>query len=115
MAEIKCQKLFWTLLKEPWKISPHYDSSKGFPYDETAVLELAKALCPDIVSWRTEDDLETLLNDAKPIFKALVGDDGISATIDEIMEITERYPEHLPMIKSLTSQAFEISQTIKRE
>lgn len=82
MKGLKCRKLLWILCNESRKIPPYYDCSKGLPYDEEAVLELAHALCPDIISFCADDNLEKILLKRKPIFRGVVSCNNISATID---------------------------------
>lgn len=82
MKGLKCRKLLWTLCNESRKITPYYDFSKGLPYDEDAVLELAHALCPDIISFCDDDNLEKILAKRMPIFRGVLSSNNISATID---------------------------------
>lgn len=110
---VKCHKLLWALLKETQKIAPSYNWSRGLPYDQEAVRELAQALCPSIVSWRTEDDLIKLLNDRTPIFKGFVGNDAISATVDILRPANDSRWD-IVQISLTTAQSLDISEKWRR-
>jgi hypothetical protein len=109
----KCRKLFWTLHHEPGKLPPYYDWTKGLPYDEAAVRELAQVLCPGVMPWAEEDELGSWLAKREPIFRIDVGKNGISATID-ILRPAKDGKWDIIQISLMTAQSLDISEKYKR-
>ncbi|MBN1864263.1 MAG: hypothetical protein JW808_05125 [Victivallales bacterium] len=88
MKGVKCGKLLWTLYNDPGSLPPHYDGTQGVFYDGAAASDLAHSLFPDIIFAERGGDNDAIAA-GKPIFRACVGDDEASATIDILKPLGE--------------------------